>query len=86
MLDEYCQSTGLDRKYAIKVLGGKRRQGRRRGDPPLREIYPESNVKVLKGVWMSAGQPCGERFSKAMLALWLGSWERRHGELADCED
>lgn len=81
MLDEYCRSTGLERKYAIKVLGGKRRQGRRRGDPPSREIYTASDVKVLKAVWMAAGQPCGKRFSGAMLALWLGSWERRHGEL-----
>ena len=31
-LDAYCQSMGRDRKYAIKVPGGKRRQGRRRGD------------------------------------------------------
>lgn len=54
-LDEYCRSTGLERKYAVKVLGGKRRPGRRRGDPPSREIYTASDVKVLKAVWMGGG-------------------------------
>ena len=28
LLDEYCQTTGLDRKYANKVLRGQRRVGR----------------------------------------------------------
>lgn len=82
LLDEYCRSTGLERKYANKVLRGQRRRGRSESaDPPSREIYTEADIAVLKGVWMSAGQPCGKRLAGEALELWLKSWERRHGEL-----
>lgn len=81
LLDEYCRSTGLERKYAIKVL----RQQRRRGDLGVSRgtcsTYHESDIVVLKAVWLKSGQPCGKRFAGAMLRLWLRSWESHHGKL-----
>jgi len=81
LLDEYCQSTGLERKHAIKVLRGQRRrggEGASRGSPG---VYSPGDVAVLKAVWLAAGQPCGKRLAGQMLRLWLASWQRHHGAL-----
>lgn len=80
-MKEYCEATGFERKHANKVLRGQRRReggSRRRG---ALARYSGKDMEVLKGVWLAAGQPCGKRFAGAMLELWLGSWERRHGAL-----
>lgn len=87
LLDEYCQSSGLERKHAIKVLRGQRRTctdadacpGRcRRGRS---STYESSDIRVLKAVWLAAGQPCGKRLAGDMLKLWLASW-CKHQEAA----
>ena len=81
LLDEFCNVTGFERKYAIKVLNSQRRRktpGKRRGAKPT---YTKEDIKVLKSLWLLAGQPCGKRFAGEMLALWLDSWERHHGSL-----
>ena len=81
LLDEYCQSSGLERKYAIKVLRGQRRRepGGKVLGTPLR--YGAQDIAVLKSVWLASGQPCGKRFAGEMLGLWLGSWQKHHGAL-----
>jgi hypothetical protein len=77
LLEEYGWSTGLERKYAIKVLGGKRRQGRRRGDPLSREIYTASDVKVLKAV---CGWRRGSRVANGFPGpCWRCGWVRGSG-------
>jgi len=80
LLDEFCETTALERKYAIKVLGGQRRKGttHRRGAKP---IYQSNDIVVIKDIWLIAGQPCGKRLAGEMLALWLASWERHHQAL-----
>jgi hypothetical protein len=63
LLDEVCALCGYERKYAIKVLGGKReiagRSGRRRGG--TMPVYAEAERRVLKAIWLAAEQPCGRR-------------------------
>jgi hypothetical protein len=82
LLDEVCGLCGYERKYAIKVLGGKRRiagtGARRRGGSPPR--YGEPERAVLKEIWLTAEQPCGKRL-KAALALWLPYYEAGRGSL-----
>lgn len=85
LLDEYCQTTQLERKYAIKVLRGQRRKARggtRRGAPVT---YRPEDIAVLKGVWLAAGQPCGKRLSGEMLGLWMNSWQKHHDRLEDAQ-
>jgi len=82
LLDEYCQSTGLERKYANKVLRGQRRRGVDGGRRGARSTYTGEDITVLKAVWLAAGQPCGKRFAGEMLHLWLDSWQKHHGMLA----
>jgi hypothetical protein len=83
LLNEYCKTTGLERKYAIKVLRGQRRK------PPgdtvrgTTSTYTPADIALLKGLWLAAGQPCGKRLAGAMLKLWLASWEKHHGKLEE---
>lgn len=81
LLDEYCQSTGLERKYANKVLRGQRRRGSTGAVRGVASIYTPADVAVLKAVWLAAGQPCGKRLAGEMLSLWLASWQKHHGRL-----
>ena len=85
LLNEYCRTTGLERKYANKVLRGQRRRGAsgaRRGASP---VYCAADIELLKDVWFAAGQPCGKRLEGEMLQLWLRSWQKHHGKLSGAQ-
>jgi len=81
LITELCEVTGHERKYANKLLAGKRGPGSRvskkRG---AGRTYPEEVIDVLFGIWRESEQPCGKRL-KPMLKLWLGDYEKRNGEL-----
>jgi hypothetical protein len=83
LLDEVCALCGYERKYAIKVLGGKRplvgSGVRRRGGSPAR--YGAAEREVVKAIWLTAEQPCGKRL-KPTLELWLPYHEKRNGALS----
>lgn len=83
LLNEFCQNTGLERKYANKVLRGQRRNLSRSAKRGARSKYSAADIAVLKGVWLAAGQPCGKRLAGEMLRVWLGSWQKYHGNLED---
>lgn len=57
LLGGYCQTTGLERKYASKVLRGQRRVGKPGASRGARSRYDKGDLRVLKGVWLAAGQP-----------------------------
>ena len=84
ILDNFCALSGLERKYASRLLSGSRSllaaaaKGRKRGGSVPR--YGATEIAVLKTVWLQSEQPCGKRL-KALLPLWVPSWERHHGEL-----
>jgi len=82
LLDEVCAFCGYERKYAIKLLGGKREiagsGGRRRGGS--KPVYGDAERRVLKVIWLAAEQPCGRRL-KAALGIWMPHYEKRHGAL-----
>lgn len=83
LLDELCALCGYERKYAIKVLGGKRRipgkVSQKAGSKPR---YGEAERKILKEIWLAAEQPCGKRLKPA-LSLWLPHYEAEAGVLDD---
>lgn len=81
LLDEVCALCGYERKYASKLLAGRRRLpgGRRRGGSVPQ--YGSEERAVLKGIWLAAEQPCGKRLQPA-LPIWLPHYERRKGALA----
>lgn len=84
LLDEFCELTGHERKYATKLLGGRRgpcagAKGApsRGGRPPT---YAPEVAGVLHEIWKHSEQPCGRRL-KPMLVTWLPFYERRYGTL-----
>lgn len=84
LLDEFCQITGNERKYASKLLSGRRGLSAkagcalsRGGRPPT---YDARVGGVLFEIWRYSEQPCGKRL-KPMLGHWLPYYEQRYGEL-----
>ena len=68
ILDEFCHTWGVGRKYAIRLLSGKRKpSGKRAGRPPL---YDGRLVRHLTVLWDSMERICPKRM-KAALPLWL---------------
>lgn len=81
LVDEFCEVTGHERKYAIKLLRGRRcpagRTPRQRGRA---KTYDGAVVDVLYELWRYCEQPCGKRL-KGALELWVPAYERRQGPL-----
>lgn len=83
LISEFCEVTGHERKYAIKLLGKKRGPGSTKG-AKLRgasRTYGTQVIDVLFVIWKHSEQPCGKRL-KPMLGLWLRHYERHHGKLS----
>jgi hypothetical protein len=74
LLEEFCAVSGLERKYALKVLRGQRRSGRGPGRAGAPRRYEGKVVEVLAHCWRQMEQPCGKRM-KGMLPLWVGHLE-----------
>jgi len=81
LLDEFCELCGYERKYAIKLLGGKRRaEGRVRRKSGSKAKYEEPERRVLKVIWLACEQPCGKRL-KAAVPIWLPDYVRENGPI-----
>ena len=81
LIDEFCAVCGYERKYAIKLLGGRRRPpGASRRKVGRKAIYDPIMALQLKEIWMLVEQPCGKRL-KPVLAMWLRSYEKHRGGL-----
>ena len=66
ILDEVCETTGYERKYANRLLTGNRKFRERKGRG---KTYGEDVAEVLKRVWREAGCPCLPYF-KAEVERW----------------
>lgn len=77
ILDEFCRTTGMHRKAAIRLLGCVRPvKGRRKG---RKRKYGPEVVELLREVWEVGDRMCGKLLVGAMPSL-LEALER-HGEL-----
>ena len=85
LLDEFCQITGHERKYAnklLKRLRGPNRKGGSRSKKRGRErIYALEVVGIIFEIWKHSEQPCGKRLAP-MLKDWLPFYEKHYGTLA----
>lgn len=77
ILDEFCQTTGMHRKAAIRLLGGVKpmKAGRR----PRKRKYGPQVIELLRLVWEVGDRMCGKLLVGAMPDL-VDALER-HGEL-----
>lgn len=79
LVDELCELCGYERKYAIKLLGGRRRRaGQVRARSGSKPKYGAAECAVLKEIWLGDEQPCGKRLHAAV-PLWLPDYERTRG-------
>lgn len=82
ILDEFCETSGYDRKYVIKLFGKTKRQNqtpkRKRG---RKKTYdPALLLAPLKQIWFATDQMCGKRL-KAAIPMWLPFYESSYGAL-----
>jgi len=75
VLDEFCRTTQLERKHAIKVLRSEREPLRPAGRNP---VYTEA-TDVLERLWMLFDQPCS-KLMHPVLPSYLASYETQAGE------
>ena len=68
MLGEFCQTWNVGRKYAIRLLGGKKMPTGKRAGRPAR--YDGRLVQHLTVLWVSMERICPRRM-KAALPIWL---------------
>jgi hypothetical protein len=82
ILNELCNNCGYHRKHAIRALNTFKRftqpKPKRRGKP---SVYNKATIIApLKRIWLAANLPCSKRL-KAILRLWLPSYEKEFGKL-----
>ena len=84
LLSEICTTTGYNRKYVLRFLSHGRKRGRKRtlARRGRKQYYGTEIIKPLKKIWLTANLPCGKRL-KAILSLWLPSYESLFGALGD---
>jgi hypothetical protein len=82
ILNELCKNCDYHRKHAIRALNTFKRftkpKTKRRGKPS--EYNKASIITPLKRIWLAANLPCSKRL-KAILPLWLPSYEKEFGKL-----
>jgi hypothetical protein len=84
ILDEFCATYGCHRKHALRLLNTPLvppiKTYKRQGRPP---VYNNKLLrKALKSIWLHSNLPCGKRL-KAILPLWLPSYQTHFGELPE---
>ena len=78
-IDEVCKTTGLSRKYVIRLLNGKVEYRERKGRG---KTYGAEVAEVLKAVWKAAGCPCLPYF-KVGVARWVEEYCARVGPVGE---
>lgn len=69
ILDEFCQNTGYNRKYATRILqaGYDNNRIKSRGRKPRKKIYSNEVILPVVKIWELLEYPCGQRL-QPMLA------------------
>jgi hypothetical protein len=80
VLDEFCESSGYDRKHAIKLLNGK--AGNRQERAGRKAVYSNDVKVVLKELWTMSDQMCS-KLLKPVMDLYLESYERNFDIVPD---
>ena len=70
ILDEFCQVSGLSRKYAIRKLNQELRGILQRNKPGRKEKYSDKSKQFLRKFWRLMSQMCSKKM-KAAFPIWL---------------
>ena len=75
-MNEFCATTGYNRKYAIRKLNARlEKEAKKAASRQRKPTYGHTVISVLAAVWEAAGYPCSVRL-KALLVLWM-PWIRK---------
>lgn len=86
-LSFFCEQTGIKRKYAQKLLSGKRDgsgKGRHEQQGRPRKYTPE-DAEIIRTIWLRSVQPCSRRL-KGTLNMWLKSYSKHVRILSQQEE
>lgn len=77
ILDEFCQNTGYDRKYAIQIFraGFDYHRVSREGRKKRKKKYSSEVIAIVIKIWELLDYPCGKRLQPNLLST-LESMER----------
>ena len=70
ILNELCSVAGFNRKYAIRILAIKHREGKKHFGRS--KMYSERCIKHLKHLWDVMGEMCSTKMVQA-LKTWLST-------------
>ncbi len=71
ILDEFCQNTGYNRKYATRILqaGYDNNLVKSRGRKPRKKIYNSEVILPVIKIWELLEYPCGQRLKPALMPI-----------------
>src|SRR3989339_451134 len=71
ILDEFCENTGYDRKYAITIFQAKcdYRRVSRDGRKPRAKKYGHDVMAVIVKIWELLDYPCGTRLKPSLMPI-----------------
>jgi len=82
ILDEFCQTCGYNRKYAIYLLYTFKRftkpKLKKRGKPS--KYNRPDVIDPIRRIWLAANLPCSKRL-KAILPQWVGFYHKEYESL-----
>ena len=79
ILDEFCLNCGYHRKYAIRLLKGKKKKKKAQTKSGPQPIYQDKQLLVsLKHIWFATDQMCSKKL-KAAIPLFLPFYEQQYG-------
>jgi hypothetical protein len=72
ILNEFCETSGIERKQAIKLLN--RKVGCSTRKPGPERIYSDEVAQHLHRLWLLTKRLCSKRL-KAAIPIWLNYYE-----------
>ncbi len=83
ILTEFCLNCGYNRKYAIRLLSGKKKKKKARAKSGPKPLYQDKQLLVtLKHIWFATDQMCSKKL-RAAIPLFLPFYEQEYGFLGN---
>lgn len=81
MLNELVENTGYNRSYARRLLGSKKKLGRKQRYPVRKRVYDASIFYPLRTLWLAADGICGQRLKPYLPELMRVMEEKKEMRL-----
>jgi hypothetical protein len=85
ILDEFCHTSGLNRKSVIRLFNGKPIGWKEKKAGRKRQYHSPQFIEALKKLWFLTNQMCAQRL-KVAIPLWLPYFKQMHPLEKEIED